>query len=418
VLGIAAAAVLWLVAPAVGRFFENAAAVSVLRSLSPMLFFVSCGIVGESILQRELRFKQLMWADIGSYGLVYAPVGVTMAMLDYGVWALVAASVSQTFARSLTLIVISRHPCWPALSWVELRHLLGFGSGVTLVRLFNYLTQQADFAIVGRWLGTAALGAYQLAFAGMNLQGRYLGSVLDKVLFPAMAKIQRQADRLGEVYLRGIGVVGLVTAPMSSLLIIAAPELVPTALGPGWESVVVPFQIFLLQAPLRGCVRISDALMGALGAVYRIAARRAVYALVFVAACLAGVRWDLAGVAVGVTIAVLFNFAIMALLGLRAVNRTWLELGAALVPGISIAAIAVLSGGGAAVLLRSCAAPPVVVLGATGLAATLAVGAAVLVFPRLLGASGLWLVMETSSLFERENRLLAYLARGIRQRDQ
>lgn len=414
VLGIGAAAALWLVAPMVGRLFENAMAVGVLRGLSPMLFFASGGTVGEAVLERELRFKQLMWANVGSFALVYAPVGVTMVVLDYGVWALVGASVSQSFARSLTLIVISRHPCRPALAWVELRQLLGFGGGVTLVRLSNYLAQQADLAIVGRWLGSAMLGAYHLAFTGMNLQGRYVGNVLDKVLFPAMAKMQREADRLGEVYLRGIGAVGLLTVPMSTLLIIAAPELVPTALGPGWDAVVVPFQILVLQAPLRGCVRISDALVGALGAVYRIAARRVLYALMFVTACLVGVRWNLPGVAVGVTIAVVFNSVMMASLGLRSVNRTWPELGAALTPGILIALVAALSGGATAILLRSCAVTPVVVLGATGLAAALATGAVVSLLPRILGPAGLWLVVETSALFEHRNRLLAHLARGAR----
>ena len=51
---------------------------------------------GKSLLTRELRFRLYVALDVGSYLVGYACVGVVLAWLGSGVWALVIANLSRS----------------------------------------------------------------------------------------------------------------------------------------------------------------------------------------------------------------------------------------------------------------------------------------------------------------------------------
>src|SRR6202049_4068366 len=96
-----------------------------------------------------------------------------------------------------------------------------------------------------------------------------LGQVLDKVLFPVMAKMQERSDHLQVTYRRSIALVDLVILPTSVFFLVLAPELIAVLLGPDWDQVVLPFQILAVGMIFRASYKISDVLVRATGAVYR-----------------------------------------------------------------------------------------------------------------------------------------------------
>src|SRR5690606_4465530 len=89
--------------------------------------------------------------------------------------------------------------------------LLHFGAGFSLARIANYLANQGDNLIVGRFLGADALGIYGRSYQFVMIPANLIGSVLDRVLFPAMASVQQDVGRLGAVYLRAVGGIVLLT---------------------------------------------------------------------------------------------------------------------------------------------------------------------------------------------------------------
>jgi PST family polysaccharide transporter len=298
---------LWAGAPLVARFFRDGTIAGVLYGVSFSFLFSSFGAVSEALLRRNLQFKKLMWVDLGSYTLGYAVVGLSMAWNGFGVWSLVGATLSQSFLKSVFLLVAQPHPMRPSFARQELRELVYFGGGMTLSRLFAFGASRGDYFVVGRALGVGLLGTYTRADRLMNLPANYVGRVLDTVLFPVMGKIQNQIPRLTKFYLTGVATISLACAPLSMLMAVAAPEIVSVVLGSQWTEAVLPFQILAFAVLPRVSYKIDNSLAKALGAVYKRSARDAVYAVAVVLGTWIGLRWGLPGVAVGVLFAVILN---------------------------------------------------------------------------------------------------------------
>jgi len=252
---------------------------------------------------------------------------------------------------------------------------------------------RGDNLVVGRWLGADALCIYGRAYALMMTSTTVFGRVLDTVLFPAMAKMQHEKDRLYVTYRRGISFITLAFLPPSGVLLLLAPEVVMVLLGPGWEGVVVPFQILAIGMLLRPSYRMSGNVARAMGQVYQTAWRQGIFAaLVFIGAG-AGLRWDLPGVAVGVLAALAINTLLSTQLTLELLAMSWADFFRAQRPGASVSLIVWAETWLAATALRGLGASPAVTLFVTVCVLVLTAILLLLTAPRMvLGPDGRWIL--------------------------
>jgi O-antigen/teichoic acid export membrane protein len=323
--GFLAAAIVWLVAPLLASFFRMDQLTPVVRWLAAVFPVLGLSTVAENLIQRDLRFRLLANTDVVAYAVGYGVVGVVLALLGKGVWALVAAQVTQVCARAAILLRAAPPHFRPRPNRRCFQELLGYGAGLSAARVGFTVANQIDNFVVGRWLGAIALGFYSRAFQLMSVPTGLLGDVLDRVLFPTMARVQDDPPRLASAYLQGTAVVVLVTLPTSLVAAILAPDLVAVAFGSKWGALVPPFQVLALGMMFRTSFRMSDSLSRATGNVYRRAWRQALFAgLVFLGA-LVGQHWGITGVAVGVVAALFLNYLTMAHLGLSVGGITWLR---------------------------------------------------------------------------------------------
>jgi O-antigen/teichoic acid export membrane protein len=321
--GLLVAAIVWLAAPAIAQFFRMDQLVPVVRWLSLMFPIAGVATVPESLLQRELRFRVLANRDIVAYGVGYGVIGVLLAVLGFGVWALVIGQLAQVVIR--TGILLSATPPFLGAkpTWQSFQELMGYGVGQSISRIGVILANQADNLVVGRWLGAVALGNYSRAYQLMSVPTSLLGDILDKVLFPTMSRVQDDVRRLGQAYLQGTALLALITLPVGVVAAIVAPDLIPVVLGNRWLQLVPPFQILVLGITFRTGYRVSDSLSRATGRVYRRAWRQGVFAALVFLGALVGQSYGLVGVALGVLLAFLINYLMMAQLSLAVTGLSW-----------------------------------------------------------------------------------------------
>jgi O-antigen/teichoic acid export membrane protein len=376
VFGFLVAAVIWLAAPLIAQFFRMDQLTAVVRWLALVFPVAGVATVPESLLQRDLRFRFLANRDVLAYGVGYGLVGVVLAVLGWGVWALVAAQLTQVVLRTGILLSTGPSLFTARPTWASFRELMGYGMGQSAARIGVILANQADNLVVGRWLGAVALGLYSRAFQLMSVPTGLLGDVFDKVLFPTMSRVQNDSRRLASAYLQGVAFLALVTLPVGVVAAVLAPELVEVVFGRRWLGLVPPFQVLALGMMFRTCYRMSDSLTRATGRVYRRAWRQWLYAgLVFLAAWV-GQRWGITGVAVGVLAALCIGYLMMAQLSLHVVQISWARFAQAQLPALGLGMVV---GGvtlAAALGSRHLALPPFAGLVAGLVAAT---GTAVLV---------------------------------------
>jgi O-antigen/teichoic acid export membrane protein len=387
--GILVTAIIWLTAPQISQFFRMDHLTPVVRALALVFPISGISTVAENLLQRELRFRLLANRDVVAYGLGYGLVGVSLALLGWGVWALVAAQLTQTIVRTGVLLHAAPPLLRPRPTWASFVELMEYGAGQSAARIAVLFANQADNLVVGRWLGAVALGLYSRAYQLMSVPSALLGDVLDKVLFPTMARVQDEPRRLASAYLQGTALLTLLTLPAGVVAAVLAPELVVVAFGPRWEAAVAPFQVLALGMMFRTSYRMSDSLSRATGRVYRRAWRQALYAaLVFLGAWLGQYR-GLTGVASGVLGALFLNYLMMAQLSLSVGQISWSQFVQAQLPAVRLTMLVGAVTVAIAEGTRHLGLPPLVVLigGSLGAAITAVIAAALV--PKLaLGEQG------------------------------
>jgi O-antigen/teichoic acid export membrane protein len=385
--------IVWVTAPLVAEFFRMPTLVPVLRVLAWTFPLKSFGVVSESLMQRELQFRWLAMRDFASNAFGFGLVGPLLALQGWGVWALVFAQLALVGSNTVMLL-IGRRPLiglWPERR--AFRDLAYFGGGFTVARVANFFALQGDNLVVGRWLGPLALGIYGRAYQLMAAPAAAIGEVLDTVLFPAMASVQDEAQRLALAYRKGIGFIALVILPTSVLVFGLAPELVAILLGPQWTDVVLPLQILTAGMLFRTSYKVSDSICRATGAVYRRAWRQVVYALLVIGGSWVGQNWGVSGVAAGVLLAVTINFLTMAELSLAVSGLSWRTLIRAHVPALMVSAVGALVLWGTLIPLRQAQVPPVLRLVIAGTAAAGAGLALMWAAPKVfVGEDGLWML--------------------------
>ena len=334
VLGVLFYGAILVTAPFIEAFFRMEGLGDVLRLLGLVFPVKALGMVAESLAQRQLRFRLLSVAGILSYTLGYAVPGIICAVRGFGPYALVVAHLAQAVTHTGMLLLLQRHSLVPLLEVRALRELMYFGSGMTVARLGNYLAGQADYFVVGRLFDASSLGLYSRAYQLMMIPVNLVGTVLDKVLFPAMASIQHDEARLAGTYRRGLWLVALLTFPMSAFSIVYTPALIRLVLGSEWLEATRLSQILLSGLFFRTGYKISDSLARATGAVYRRAWRQWIYAAAVFAFSVIGSSFGLPGVAAGVTGAIVLNYVLMAHLSAKLASLHWKAFVEVVLPGL------------------------------------------------------------------------------------
>ena len=404
VFGALTAGLIYAGAPLFADFFKMDALTPVLRVLAVTFPIASLGVVSESLLHRELRFDLIARAEVVSYFIGGGAVAIVLAWSGWGRWALVAGQLVQMLVR--TVMLFAFHGWRPRFAFDRgaARDLRHFSSGVTVARLANYIATSGDNVVVGRYLGAGALGVYSRAYQLMSQPAILIGNVLEKVLFPAMAKVQDQDARLAAVYRQGVRLLATVMLPGSAMIYLLAPEIVRTMLGPKWEGVIFPLQIFSGALLFRTSMKLSNSLIRAKGAVWQMAWCQIIYAAATVGFAWAGRVWGMDGVCVGVLTSILLCFLIGAAMSLRLVGITWVQFFTDHLPGLFLAAVVSIAGWFTAAALRGQHAAPLLVLAGTfGAMLALALVCALALPALFLGPDGAHLLARARDFLAKGN---------------
>lgn len=324
-LGAGMAAVIWLLAPLSGSFFGDPVVPQILRTICVVFIVTSIGIVSEYMLRRRLEFRNLAVADILSYVVGNGLTTIGMAFLGFGVWSLVWGMIVRHTMYTLIVVRYSPPPFRIRLTMPETTDLLNYGTGFSLISMFNFVAQQSGPVVIGRWLGVVSLGYYTRAYSLITPALNFSFTLIN-VLFPAISERQQQRERLRIIYFHGVEMLSLVAFPAAVLLYAGAPEIVVVVLGGQWDAVVPVLRILALAMPFIMCGAMDPPLVRGLGAVYQEMRRQVVFAVLIFIGAWFGSNWGLAGVAMAIVAAWIAFYLLMAQLALSLLGGSWRDL--------------------------------------------------------------------------------------------
>jgi PST family polysaccharide transporter len=187
---------------------------------------------------------------------------------------------------------------------MEVRSVMNFGLNLSAFNLFNYFARNSDNAIVGRYLGSAPLGFYQLAYNIMLFPVQGIAQVLTQVMFPAFSEIQHDNERFRRIYLRTCSSIALITFPLMTGAAILAGPLIRTVYGPRWVNVIPVLTILAPVGLVQSIVTTSGLIYTAKGRTALMFKVGGIASVLYVISFFIGLPWGIRGVALSYAICV------------------------------------------------------------------------------------------------------------------
>jgi O-antigen/teichoic acid export membrane protein len=239
--------------------------------LTPIIQWLSVGLLVNALssmpaalLEREFRFKSLaIRRFVGT--VLGGASAILLALLGFGVWALVAQTLVAAVAGLITL--------WLATTWrprlefsrASLRALWAVGGSIIGIELIGLVNSQADRLLIGAFLDAEALGYYYLAMRIVSIMVELFSSVFSGVALTTFSRLQSDRPRMLAWFYKLTSLSSSFAIPFFALAAITAPVVIPLVFGPQWEGSVTIFRILCFLGALNAVAYFDRSVLLAVG---------------------------------------------------------------------------------------------------------------------------------------------------------
>ena len=240
---------LFVSSPLVAHFFGREELTALVRATGLVLLFNALSITQGTILAKRIDFKAKTKASLVS-AIASGVIGIAMAFMGLGVWALVGQIVSKQLFNALCLWAINKW--WPSFrfSMASFRYMWGFGWKLLVSGLLNNIWNQLYQVVVGRFYSPATLGQYTRSQEYANIYSSNLTTIIQRVSYPVLCEIQDDRQRMVEGCRKMIKMTMFVTAICMISLGAVAEPLIYCLIGPQWHEAATFLPLICLSMAL------------------------------------------------------------------------------------------------------------------------------------------------------------------------
>ncbi|TXF90947.1 MOP flippase family protein [Neolewinella aurantiaca] len=307
IISLLLAIIFSLSAPLIADFFNQPALNEVTVAIAWTLVVQAFGMVQISLFQKALRFKKIAIVELISQ-IIAGVFSIYAAYNGWSYWSLILQLYISGIIRVLLVWWLSDWKPMLIFDYGIISEMMSFSFPLMGTKIAHYSTQNVDNLIVGKMLGTEALGIYTRAYTLMLLPLQAVSRVISSVMFPAYSQIQDQPERIKKIYLSINRVIATITFPMMFGLAVVAESFVPAVLGNQWMDVVPLIQILAPIGAWRSVHTLSGNVLMAIGKTKLLFWITFPISILTVVVMLIGIYLDgLSGLALGYCLASFFN---------------------------------------------------------------------------------------------------------------
>ena len=237
---------LFFCAPWISRLYRIPELTPIVRVLGLTIVVSGVKNVQQAYVAKTMQFRRFFFATLG--GTVFsAVVGITLAYLGYGVWALVFQQLLNVTVNTAILWLTVGWKPKRMFSWKRLGGLISYGWKLLVSQLLDTAYLKLYQFIIGLRYSTADLAFYNRGDQFPNLIMENTSASLDSVLLPVLSSEQDDRVRVREMTRRAVKVSTFVLMPLMAGLAACAEPLVRFLLTEKWLPCVPYMQLFCLN---------------------------------------------------------------------------------------------------------------------------------------------------------------------------
>lgn len=225
--------VIFLSAPIISNFYNEPLLVNVLRVIALSLFFQAFASVRTAIVSREMKFKVLFICSMVS-NVLSGIVGIAIAYLGFGVWALVIQQLAQQLILTVSLFIAVKMKVKFKIYKESAKELVPFSIKVLTSSLLSFLSGSICNLVVGKTHSMTDLGYYEKGALFPQNISLYTFSAVSNVFLPVFTSVQNDRERLSNVFQRVLNVSMYIILPMMAGLCMVAEPLISVVLTDKW----------------------------------------------------------------------------------------------------------------------------------------------------------------------------------------
>lgn len=228
------------------------------------LIINSFGIVQQSKITIMLDFKKLAIASL--LGVVIGgTVGIVMAYMGYGVWALIVQDLLNNIIRVAVIWIFSKWAPKFAFSFNSFKTLFSFGSKLLLSTLLHTAYTNIYSLIIGKKYTSSDLGFYSRAYTLANFPSTNFTSVIDRAVYPVFCRHQDDKGQLDILFLKYMKMACYIIFPIMIAIAVVAEPLIRVILTDVWLDAVPLLQILAVAFMWDPVMRMNHSIINAMG---------------------------------------------------------------------------------------------------------------------------------------------------------
>lgn len=252
-LGSGAALIVTAVAGTVAGFY----AMPLLNQLLPLMainfFFLGLSAQYQANLIRTFGAARLAKIEVISRLFSFSLAMVLLVKFNQGPQAIVLGTLAFALFKLIGLVFSAERHWHPALNYdaVIAKKALAYGAYQAGSQLINQFRTQLDQLIIGKALGAEALGIYSLAKELISYPLRILQPLISRLVLPRLAQVQREHDKLRNMFLQGLARTAWLAGAIYALLSLFSLWVVEILYGAHYLAVAALVPLLGLFGALR-----------------------------------------------------------------------------------------------------------------------------------------------------------------------
>lgn len=246
IVGLLLSILLYIFSGVIARFYKNELVESVGHFMSLVFIVNAFGSIFRVKLYKELNFKALSTGGLLGT-LLSGIIGVLMAIKGFGIWSLVAQTLSSSFITSFFFFLTSN---WiPKLKFniIYLKELWGFSFSIFISTVVGVLFGQFDNLTIGRLFPPANLGYYYRAKSMEAMMYEFTSQSLLSVLFPTLSIVKDDKERFNNIIFKSFHIISYFSVSLLGLLYLISKDLILVLFTSKWLPSVEFFNLLLLS---------------------------------------------------------------------------------------------------------------------------------------------------------------------------